>query len=86
MTQPCTGGPIALSRSVTLLLVCTALVAAACPAESPRREQAVDSGRKALDGGADYPWYDTQNDCLRRIDAHPPKETAVNRDSTWQAR
>ncbi len=46
-------------------------------------EAAVRAGRSALRGQA-FPWYDTQQDSLRRIDVQPAAEPAVHRDSTWE--
>jgi len=48
-------------------------------------DAAVESGREALRGRTRFPWYDAQQDVLRRIDVRPQKETAEHRGSTWQA-
>lgn len=50
-------------------------------------EQAVESGRKALRNSNSYPWYDAQNDELRRIDVRPDKSAEnLNRKSQWQSK
>lgn len=56
-----------------------------CLAAQAGLDTAVESGRKALQGPTRFPWYDAQQDALRRIDVRPPKETAEHRGSTWQA-
>jgi hypothetical protein len=56
-----------------------------CPAQAPAADAAVESGRDALRGRTRFPWYDAEQDALRRIDVQPPKDTAENRRSTWQA-
>jgi hypothetical protein len=48
-------------------------------------DAAVTAGREALQGRTRFPWYDAQQDAVRRIDVRPPKETAEHRGSTWQA-
>ena len=56
-----------------------------CPAQTPGADPAVESGREALHSRTGFPWYDGEQDTLRRIDVQPPKDTAANRRSTWQA-
>jgi hypothetical protein len=48
-------------------------------------DQAVEAGRRALSARSTYPWYDRQEDRLRRIDVQTPRESALNRGSMWQA-
>lgn len=48
-------------------------------------QSSVDAARKALADRGDYPWYDARQDRLKRIDVQPPRESAANRGSTWQA-
>ena len=36
-------------------------------------EKPVDAGRDALDQWGRYPWYDTDNDTIKRIDVEPPR-------------
>jgi hypothetical protein len=51
---------------IALLIACsTNVVAAAEP------EDAVTAGARALDSWWDYPWYDDQNDSVRRIELQP---------------
>jgi hypothetical protein len=51
--------------------------------EAPR---AVEAGREALGGRTKFPWYDAEQDALRRIDVKTPREASENRNSTWQAK
>ena len=48
-------------------------------------DEAVEAGRRALSARSTFPWYDKQQDQLRRIDVKTPRETARNRGSMWQA-
>ncbi|MCL4201846.1 MAG: DUF4129 domain-containing protein [Pirellulaceae bacterium] len=64
-----------------------AALALAWPAGASGLEPApsVEAGRKALSARSKYPWYDAQEDGLRRIDVRTPRESAKNRGSMWQA-
>jgi len=62
-----------------------AVVTAVRAADISRSDAAVETGRQALQGRTRYPWYDAQQDGLRRIDVQPPAETAENRRSKWEA-
>jgi len=55
-------------------------------AEVLHGERAVEAGRDALAGRNNYPWYDEDNDSIRRIDVETPKEAAAHRGSKWQAK
>jgi len=55
-------------------------------AEVLQGERAVEAGRDALAGRNNYPWYDEDNDSIRRIDVETPKEAAAHRGSKWQAK
>ena len=48
-------------------------------------DPAVELGREALQGRTRFPWYDEQQDAVRRIAVQPPRETAAHRGSNWQA-
>jgi hypothetical protein len=48
-------------------------------------DEAVEAGRRALSARSTFPWYDKQQDQLRRIDVKTPRESARNRGSMWQA-
>ena len=74
------GRPIARRvLSTVLLLLATAGLAWADVAEP---EAAIQAGRAALRQQA-FPWYDDQQDRLRRLDVQPGVEPAAHRDSTW---
>jgi hypothetical protein len=64
-----------------------AAVALAWPAGASGLDSApsVEAGRKALSARSKYPWYDAQEDRLRRIDVRTPRESVKNRGSMWQA-
>ena len=75
-------------RAVWLLLALAwgpAWAAEVVEAEVVGTDAAVESGREALRGRTRFPWYDAEQDALRRIDVQPPADTAENRRSTWQA-
>ena len=75
------GRPIARRvLSTVLLLLATAGLAVRGHAAEP--EAAIQAGRAALRQQA-FPWYDDQQDRLRRLDVQPGVEPAVHRDSTW---
>jgi hypothetical protein len=59
-----------------------ATLPAGLAAQTPR-DEAVDAGRRALQGSADYPWYDASQDTVQRIDVEPPRDLA-GRKSKWQ--
>lgn len=65
-------------RSVHFLtLVLLAILALSWQAAGPARgADAVDDGRKALQGDTYYPWYDPDTDQIRRIDLPPSREAA----------
>lgn len=46
---------------------------------------AIESGRDALSGRPSFPWYDRQQDSLKRIDVEPPDDVAA-RKSKWEAK
>lgn len=71
---------LAWSVGVWLLLVGTG------PAQTAEDMPAVEAGRKALSRRTTYPWYDAQQDTIRRIDVKPPKTTAANRNSKWESK
>lgn len=60
-------------------------LAGAAPAPTLDAEQAIESGRQALSRRGNYPWYDAQQDAVRRIDVRAPQEAAAHRNSTWEA-
>jgi hypothetical protein len=51
---------------------------------APEGDQAVESGRRALANRGSYPWYDAEQDAVRRLDVAPPKPSAAHRNSTWE--
>jgi hypothetical protein len=53
------------------------------PSRSNADRGAVEAGRKALQGSAEFPWYDQDRDSVKRVDVQPPKDLA-NRKSKWQ--
>jgi hypothetical protein len=53
-------------------------------AQTQQDDRAIEAGREALAGSSRYPWYDSENDAIRRINARTPKEAAAHRNSTWQ--
>jgi len=55
-------------------------------AQAQKDDRAIEAGREALAGRTQYPWYDAENDAIRRVDVQTPKEAAAHRGSTWQAR
>jgi hypothetical protein len=69
-----------------LLGLSLACLAAGGVAGTEERPDPVESGRRALSESASYPWYDAQADALQRIEVRAPRESAVNRDSRWQAK
>lgn len=71
-----------LCRTLAYCVVCALALGAAGQAAS---DPAVELGRQALQGSMRFPWYDENQDALRRIDVPPPPETAAHRGSTWQA-
>jgi len=78
LTQPL------LVRAVWLLGLLALLPGPAWAADVVRTDAAIEAGREALRGRTRFPWYDTEQDALRRIDVQPPADTAENRRSTWQ--
>ena len=74
--------PLLVSQFVlgAILLVASAATARC---ENPSTQRAIESGRKALQGSGEFPWYDADRDMIRRVDVFPPKELA-GRDSKWQ--
>lgn len=46
-------------------------------------EEAVASGREALQGRTYYPWYDAQADDVRRVEVTPPKPPPGPRNRNW---
>lgn len=54
-------------------------------AEGVGTDAAIESGRQALQGRTRFPWYDAQQDAVRRIDVQPPTDAAENRRSRWEA-
>jgi hypothetical protein len=78
------------SKQRRLLLSAAAwLVCLACTAARPARgldeQRAVQAGREALASRSGFPWYDRQDDSLRRIDVRTRDDAAKHRNSTWQA-
>jgi hypothetical protein len=71
--------------AVTLLAGLVLILPARAQTPSPAAEGAVESGRRALANRGSYPWYDAQQDALRRLDVRPPRPTAANRNSTWES-
>jgi Domain of unknown function (DUF4129) len=61
-------------------------LAGAASAQTVDGERAIESGRQALGSRGNYPWYDAQQDAVRRIDVRAPKEAAAHRNSTWEAK
>lgn len=72
-------------RAVWLLGLLALGPGPAWAAEAGQADTAVERGREALSGRTRFPWYDAEQDALRRIDVQPPADTAENRRSTWQA-
>ena len=63
-------------------LVTSSSLLAAADLENP--EAAVEAGREALDSFWDYPWYDAQQDDVRRIQIKLPKPPRPQRTgSSW---
>jgi hypothetical protein len=77
----CHLGRVAVVPLVAAVL-CVFEVASASGLDS---DEAVEAGRRALSARSTFPWYDKQQDQLRRIDVKTPRETARNRGSMWQA-
>ncbi len=73
------GGGARRVLSIALLLATAGL---AVPGHAAEPEAAIQAGRAALRQQA-FPWYDDQQDRLRRLDVQPEVEPAVHRDSTW---
>jgi hypothetical protein len=48
-------------------------------------EAAVEAGKEAISEAADFPWYDSSNDSVQRIDVKPRKDID-NRHSKWQTK
>ena len=65
--------------------LCLSLIGTAS-AQTVDGERAIESGRRALGSRGNYPWYDAQQDAVRRIDVRAPKEAAAHRNSTWEAK
>ncbi len=78
--------PLAVRAALLLgALAWTLGPAPAAPADSPAADKGIEAGRQALRGHASFPWYDAENDALRRVDVRPPRDTAQHRRSQWQA-
>jgi hypothetical protein len=71
--------------AVTLLTGLLLVLAVRAQTPSSDAAGAVESGRRALANRGSYPWYDAQQDALRRLDVRPPRPTAANRNSTWES-
>jgi hypothetical protein len=56
-----------------------------CSGQAPDEQRSVEAGREALAGRSGFPWYDKQQDSLRRIDVQTSRDAARHRNSTWQA-
>ena len=49
------------------------------------QSDAIEDAKNALKQGDNYPWYDAEQDDLRRVDVYPEKaEDNANRASTWE--
>jgi hypothetical protein len=78
--------PLAVRAALLLGVLAWALgPAPAAPADAPAADTGIEAGRQALRGHARFPWYDAENDALRRVDVRPPRDTAQHRRSQWQA-
>ncbi|QDU96448.1 DUF4129 domain-containing protein [Lignipirellula cremea] len=81
-------------RAALVVAIGTALLLALAPARLSAQigegDKAVEAGRDALRDSATFPWYDRENDSLRRLElpvAPEPYESPVdpgNRNSDWQ--
>jgi hypothetical protein len=78
--------------ALTMLMAIAWSTAGRCEVDSDAKidaEAAVSSGAKSLDTWWDYPWYDDQNDTIRRIDLKanrqpPPTQPATrNTRGSW---
>ena len=68
-----------------MMIRATAILLCLLPAALPEREGAVDDGRDALSRRWRYPWYDAENDGMRRIDVReetPPPESSHDRSGS----
>jgi hypothetical protein len=70
-------------RTVGEMLVVLALTGTGALAAA---DEAVEAGRRALTARTTYPWYDAEQDALRRLDVKTTAPTAAHRNSTWEAR
>ena len=65
-----------MNRNVPTILLCLLLGQACVNATAPAahaEDPSVEAGREALGHWGRYPWYDAENDALRRIDVAPPE-------------
>lgn len=74
------------SRSLFVGLLLLFVFASPASAEVLKGQRAVEAGQEALTAGSDFPWYDEENDTIRRIDVETPEEVATHRGSKWQAK
>ncbi len=63
-------------HNLMFLAVLAAMLCVAVPARAQPAQEAVESGREALSDTNDYPWYDAENDRIRRIDVEAEKAQA----------
>jgi hypothetical protein len=73
------------SRLVVRMLVAAAVMCWTTNAIAQETTEAIEAGRRALSAGPSFPWYDKQQDDLRPVHVQPPRESALNRGSRWQA-
>jgi len=71
-----------------IMTMCSLLAAAVCLASQATvqdADDAVESGRQSLTHRNSYPWYDAENDRLRRIEMTPDEadDSDAIRDSNW---
>jgi hypothetical protein len=67
---------------IRALVGCMFMAAHVAHAQTTADKHAIETGRKALQGSADYPWYDVDNDSIQRVDVYPPKDLEA-RKSKW---
>jgi hypothetical protein len=76
---------IAISVYAILLLIVSATTCSAqAPGENVVPEEAIESGRDALQGRTYYPWYDPAADDVRRVEVAPPKKPPPPRNPNWK--
>jgi hypothetical protein len=65
-------------------LFASSFLYAQAPGEDIAPEEAIESGREALQGRTYYPWYDPESDGVRRVEVAPPKRPPPPRNPNWK--